>query len=108
MTNKNKTYPFQYLQYDLQPDKIYYYRFRIDGVINKEHDMVGKFRTASTAPSSYKITLVTCATTGSNNSVFDRIREEEPLFYLMLGDFHYGNIRRDFHLLFSICCRKFD
>ena len=95
MTNKNKTYRFQYLLYDLQQDKIYYYRFRIDGVINKEHDMVGKFRTASTAPSSYKITLVTCATTGSNNSVFDRIREEEPLFYLMLGDFHYGNIRRD-------------
>ena len=39
--------------------------------------------------------MATCATTGSNNPVFDRIREENSQFYLMLGDFHYGDIRRD-------------
>ena len=52
-----------------------------------ENSFIGSF--------SYKIALATCATTGSNNPVFDRIREESPLFYLMLGDFHYGNIYRD-------------
>jgi len=77
----------------LKPEKTYYYRFSVDGIVNK--NKTGKFKTHSSGPFSYKITLATCATTGSNNPVFDRIREEESLFYLMLGDFNYGNIRRD-------------
>ena len=77
----------------LKPGKTYYYRFSVNGIIDKTK--TGKFKTHKKGPFSYKITLATCATTGSNNPVFDRIREEESLFYLMLGDFHYGNIRRD-------------
>ena len=78
---------------NLKPNKMYYYRFNVNGAIKK--DKVGKFKTHSDKPFSYKITMATCATSGSNNPVFDRIREEESLFYLMLGDFHYGNIRKD-------------
>ena len=77
----------------LKPNQDYYYRFNVDGVVDKKQ--VGKFRTHNIGAFSYNITLSTCANTGSNNPVFDRIREEESLFYLMLGDFHYGNIYRD-------------
>lgn len=80
---------------DLSSNTNYYYRFSINGFINKDKDSIGRFRTSSDQPFSYKITLATCATTGSNNPVFDRIREEESLFYLMLGDFHYGDINKD-------------
>ncbi len=80
---------------DLTPNTDYYYRFSVNGIIIKDKDLIGRFRTSSDQPFSYKITLATCATTGSNNPVFDRIREEKSLFYLMLGDFHYGNIKED-------------
>ena len=80
---------------DLKSDTDYYFRFVIDGKTIKDLDMVGHFKTISNSPFSYKITLATCANTGSNNPVFDRIREEESLFYFMLGDFHYGNIHKD-------------
>jgi alkaline phosphatase D len=78
---------------NLKPNQIYYYRFNINGTLKK--DQVGKFKTHSNKPFSYKVTMATCATTGSNSPVFDRIREENSQFYLMLGDFHYGNIYRD-------------
>ena len=77
----------------LKPNQTYYYRFNINGRLKK--DQIGKFKTHSGKPFSYKVTMATCATTGSNNPVFDRIREENSQFYLMLGDFHYGDIRRD-------------
>ena len=80
---------------DLNPSTAYYYRFSVNGIIKKDKDVIGRFKTPSNEPFSFKVTLATCATTGSNNPVFDRIREEESLFYLMLGDFHYGNIYRD-------------
>ena len=78
---------------NLKPNQTYYYRFNINGTLRK--DQIGKFKTHNDKPFSYKVTMATCATTGSNNPVFDRIREENSQFYLMLGDFHYGNIRRD-------------
>ena len=78
---------------NLKPNQTYYYRFNINGTLRK--DQVGKFKTHNDKPFSYKVTMATCATTGSNNPVFDRIREENSQFYLMLGDFHYGDIRRD-------------
>jgi len=80
---------------DLNPSTAYYYRFSVNGIIKKDKDVIGRFKTPSNEPFSFKVTLATCATTGSNNPVFDRIREEESLFYLMLGDIHYGNIYRD-------------
>ena len=80
---------------DLEPATKYYYRFSVNGVVNKESNMLGEFSTPSSSPFSYKITLATCANTGSSHPVYDRIREEGSLFYLMLGDFHYGNIYKD-------------
>ena len=57
----------------LKPEKTYYYRFSVNVIIDKTK--TGKFRTHSKGPFSYKVSLATCATTGSNNPVFDRIRE---------------------------------
>ena len=92
-TNSESDYFTKVKLENLKPKTIYYYRFVVDGIIDKKQ--VGKFNTHGPGSFSYKIALATCATTGSNSPVFDRIREEDPLFYLMLGDFHYGNIYRD-------------
>lgn len=94
-TTKETNYYSKLKLSDLNPDTDYYYRFIVNGQINKSDDMNGHFKTLSDAPFSYKITMATCANTGSSNPVYDRIREEESLFYLMLGDFHYGNIYKD-------------
>ena len=51
----------------LKPNQDYYYRFNVDGVVDKKQ--VGKFRTHNIGAFSYKITLATCANTGSNNPV---------------------------------------
>ena len=37
--------------------------------------------------------FASCARTGSTSDVFDRIRENHPLFYMNMGDFHYLNIQ---------------
>ena len=92
-TNEKSHYFAKEQLIKLKSNQTYYYRFNINGTLKK--DQVGKFKTHSDKPFSYKVTMATCATTGSNNPVFDRIREESSQFYLMLGDFHYGDIRRD-------------
>lgn len=92
-TNEKSHYFSKEQLENLKPNQTYYYRFNINGTLKK--DQIGKFKTHSDKPFSYKVTMATCATTGSNNPVFDRIKEESSQFYLMLGDFHYGNIYRD-------------
>ena len=78
-TNEKSHYFAKEQLIKLKPNQTYYYRFNINGTLKK--DQVGKFKTHSDKPFSYKVTMATCATTGSNNPVFDRIREESSQFY---------------------------
>jgi phosphodiesterase/alkaline phosphatase D-like protein len=46
----------------------------------------------SRGPVSFTFAFGGCARSGSNGAVFDAIRARDPLFFLVLGDFFYGNI----------------
>lgn len=75
---------------DLEPGTDYHYAVEVDG----ELDVVrsGQFSTPPDAAFSFSIAMGSCAIVGSNGSVYDTIRELDPLMFLALGDFHYGNI----------------
>jgi phosphodiesterase/alkaline phosphatase D-like protein len=76
----------------LKPDTQYFYGLEVDGVLHWMQR--GAFRTfpPTNAPASFNFAFGSCARTGSENPVFDRIRELRPLFFLHTGDFHYENI----------------
>ena len=74
----------------LRPDTRYTYALEVDGRV--EELKRGFFQTFPTGAASFRIAFASCAKTGSANEVFDRIRENEPLFYMNMGDFHYQNI----------------
>jgi hypothetical protein len=78
---------------DLEADTTYDYALEVDG----ELDLVrtGRFHTFPEGRSSFVFTIGACARVGSNGSVFDTIRSEDPLFHLITGDFHYGDIPDD-------------
>lgn len=67
----------------------YYARLATDGSIVRE----GQIRTAPDAKQGFRFATAACATTGSQHSIFSTIQEqEEPLFFLHLGDFHYADL----------------
>jgi phosphodiesterase/alkaline phosphatase D-like protein len=70
----------------------FHYALEIDGVIVEESR--GRFRTFPSAdsPTSFMFVCSGDAQTGSDNEVFDAIRREDPLFFLHLGDLHYGDV----------------
>ncbi len=74
----------------LQRDTVYYYAIEFDG--NIDSSTVGKLKTFPAGSGSFKFACSSCAQPGSNNAVFDIIREREPLFFLHMGDLHYKNI----------------
>jgi len=76
----------------LEPDTQYYYALEVNGQVQRNN--VGAFKTFPPAdqPASFHFAFASCARTGSDNAVFDAIREGRPLFYLNDGDFHYLNI----------------
>ncbi len=77
---------------NLDPDTPYYYVLEVEGHIEAKKS--GEFRTfPAPGPASFKIAWASCARTGSTSDIFDRIRENRPLFYMNVGDFHYQDIR---------------
>jgi phosphodiesterase/alkaline phosphatase D-like protein len=75
---------------DLVPATDYYYAVEVDGELDRVRS--GEFSTPPDAAFSFTIALGSCARVGSNGSVYDTIRELDPLMFLALGDIHYGNI----------------
>ncbi len=75
---------------DLDAGADYQYAVEVDG----ELDLVrtGEVTTFPVGAASFTFTVGSCARVGSNGSVFDAIRDEDPLFHLIPGDFHYGDI----------------
>lgn len=78
---------------DLAPDTTYHYAVEVDGTLDTIQ--VGRFTTFPDGPASFRFTVGACARVGSNGSVFDAIVREQPLFHLIAGDFHYGDIPDD-------------
>lgn len=77
----------------LRPGTRYYFGLEVDGVIDEAGR--GSFRTFPAGPASFSVVVSSCARTGSNGTVFDAIRAEDALLFIIAGDFHYANIDRD-------------
>lgn len=76
----------------LKPNTQYHYALEINGRL--EPSRHGRFHTFPTpGPASFQFAFASCAKTGSTLDTFDRIREDNPLFFLHMGDFHYLDIR---------------
>jgi alkaline phosphatase D len=77
---------------DLETDTQYYYALEVDGRL--ERGKAGRFHTfPPPGPASFTFSFASCARTGSTSDVFDRIRENQPLFFSHMGDFQYLDIR---------------
>lgn len=68
----------------------YFYAIESEGELDLTRQ--GRFRTFPAGAASFTFAFSSCARTGSNGSVYDTIREHDPLFFLITGDFHYSNI----------------
>ena len=74
----------------LRPETRYRYGFRVDNRTTPP----GSFRTFAAGPMSFRVAFASCATTGSESSVFTSILEMEPDVFLHMGDFHYEDIKK--------------
>lgn len=73
----------------LTPNTTYHYQLVVDGEPVTTHP--GTFTTFPEGPTSFTFAFGSCIRTGSNGQVFDRMREANPLFFLIGGDFNYDN-----------------
>jgi phosphodiesterase/alkaline phosphatase D-like protein len=73
----------------LKPDKSYYYTLETD---YSTTIISGSFKTFPEEPSSFTVAFGSCARTGSDSDIFATINNQDPLFYMNVGDFHYENI----------------
>lgn len=74
---------------DLRPDTEYAYEIEVDNVVDTVR--TGSFRTFPETRRSLRLVFASCARIGSNGTVFDAVRAEQPDLYTCLGDFHYGD-----------------
>jgi phosphodiesterase/alkaline phosphatase D-like protein len=74
----------------LKPDTAYHYAVEADGHVDMSRQ--GTFRTVPQGPASFSFAFASCARSGSNGAVYDAIRESDPLFFLAIGDWFYGDI----------------
>jgi len=72
------------------PDHTYEMVFEIDGVPQSDTLAVRTLPTPGT-PKSFVAVAGSCQFTASDHPVFDRIREEQPVFLGHMGDLHYLN-----------------
>lgn len=89
----------------LRPDRPHRVEIEVDGVLEQQRGS-GSFATAPDGPASFRFVAGACARTGSNGAVFDAMLEEDPLFYLMLGDIHYRNLDDDDEDLYRSAYRQ--
>ncbi|HMC28976.1 MAG TPA: prolyl oligopeptidase family serine peptidase [Verrucomicrobiae bacterium] len=87
-TNHNNVVQFSLTALKLNTQ--YHYALEINGRVDKHKQ--GEFRTFPEAPASFSFAYASCAKTASTSDVFDTIRENHPLFFMNIGDFHYLNI----------------
>ena len=74
----------------LAPNTEYFYGLEIEGKLDPVR---GAFRTfPADGPASFSFAYASCARTASTSDVFDTIRENHPLFYMNVGDWHYLDI----------------
>lgn len=78
---------------NLRPATHYFYNVEVAGRFDRAN--LGQFTTFPTGPASFVFAFASCARTASTHPVFRTIRENHPLFFMNIGDFHYLNIQSD-------------
>jgi hypothetical protein len=68
----------------------YYYGFEINGTLDTS--TAGAAKTFPSGPGSFTFGFASCATTGSQHSVFQTIRSHSLDFFIHTGDFQYEDI----------------
>ena len=74
----------------LRAETEYRYALEVDGSLDDRR--TGRVRTFPTGAASFTFAFSGCARVGSNGAVFDAVREDDPLFFLAVGDLFYGNV----------------
>jgi phosphodiesterase/alkaline phosphatase D-like protein len=77
----------------LDPDTIYHYAVQVGDELDTSR--AGTFRTFPDGAGSFSVAVGSCARLGSNGAVFDEILANDPLLYLIAGDWFYGDIGND-------------
>jgi hypothetical protein len=88
--SKLTTKSFHMVLEDLSPNSTYTW--------SATGDVEGKFRTPPKygTPFNFTFTFGSCADNDSNHEIFSRIPElQDPLFFVHMGDLHYGNLEQD-------------
>jgi len=81
---------FQMVLEDLEPNTLYSW--------SASGDVEGKFRTPPKTGTAFDFSFAfaSCADNDSNHVLFSLIPENQnPLFFIHMGDLHYGNLHRD-------------
>jgi len=78
---------------NLKPATHYLYNVEVNGRFDRS--TLGQFTTFPAGPASFTFAFASCARTASSHMVFRTIRENRPLFFMNVGDFHYLNINSD-------------
>jgi len=89
-TSSNNYYLATFPLDGLKPDTTYHYALEVDGKLDRTKR--GQFRTFPAGPASFSFAYASCAQTASTSDIFDTIRDNKPLFYMNIGDFHYQNL----------------
>jgi len=83
----------------LSTDTEYFYTIESDGAAIA--GPTGRFRTAPSGNASFTFAFAGDASNASNHVVFEAIRDEDPLFFIHLGDAHYSDIATNSPALFE-------
>jgi hypothetical protein len=78
----------------LSPGRAYDYVVLVDGREDSTRGR-GQFTTPRRGPMTFTFTFGSCTRLDSNAATYDAIREADPLFHLIGGDFFYGDIVDD-------------
>jgi phosphodiesterase/alkaline phosphatase D-like protein len=74
----------------LSPNTTYYYAFEFNYVIDLTPGCIGSFRTPQNGPFSLTFAFNSCI--GNAYHTFtQRVKNHDPLFFINMGDLHYGN-----------------
>src|SRR5438477_436627 len=78
---------------NLKPSTHYFYNVEVGGRFDRA--TLGQFTSFPAGAASFTFAYASRARTASTHPVFRTIRENHPLFFMNIGDFHYLNINSD-------------
>ena len=75
---------------DLAPGRQYWWAIEVDGAVDVAR--TGTTATAPSGPATFTFAVGSCLRTESNGQVFDAIRDLDPLFFILDGDYGYEDL----------------